>query len=403
LQLFDAPDVWKLPLVRGTIVERLARRYAADNSDTAFVASSRLLQLAPSDEDKNLVVSGMLQGLAGRKLLEVPFPLIDPVANLFKSDGENPRVVELGLRMSAPEADSRALKIVASASAPIEDRVALVKCLGETRSTSDINALLALLGPKQPEPLQLAALGALGYFDRVRISEAVLQAYPRLTPAAQGRAIELLCTRRNWAVDLLMAIDAKVLPRAVLPLEQLQRMRDKGDKRIVQLVAKNWGRVQPATPLEKQGRITAVAQMLDRAPGNAASGRALFEKHCATCHKLHGEGNAVGPDLSGADRKNRELLARNIIDPSSIIREEFITHLATTTDGRVLTGLLAESNAQTVTILDAKNKRTTLSRSELEELRESDTSLMPDNLLDELSEQQIRDLFAYLQSNVEEP
>jgi putative heme-binding domain-containing protein len=189
----------------------------------------------------------------------------------------------------------------------------------------------------------------------------------------------------------------------VLPLDQLQRLRDKGDKRIVQLVAKNWGRVQPATPLEKQGRISAVTQLLSRGPGNAANGHEQFEKLCATCHKLYGTGNAVGPDLTGADRMNRDLLARNIIDPSSIIREEFVTHVATTIDGRVLTGLLAESNAQTLTILDAKNKRTTLNRADLEELRESNTSLMPDNLLDELSEQQLRDLFAYLQSSADKP
>ena len=403
LQLFEAPTAWRLPLVRGTVVERLARRYAADDSDTAFVASSQLLRLATTDDDKDLVVSGMLQGLSGRKLQEVPFPLLGPIADLFKNDGENPRVVELGLRMSVPEAAARALTIVSSASAPAEDRIALVKCLGETRASAAINALLALLSAKQPEELQIAALGALGYFDCVRISEVILQTYPRLPPAAQARAIELLCTRRNWALDLLLAIDAKVLPPTVLPLEQLQRLRDKGDKRIVQLVSKTWGRVQPATPLEKQGRITAVTQLLARGPGNAASGREQFEKHCANCHKLHAAGNAVGPDLTGADRKNRELLARNIVDPSAIVREEFVTHVASTSDGRVLTGLLAESNAQTLTILDAKNKRTAIHRGELEDLRESNTSLMPDNLLDELSEQQIRDLFAYLQANVETP
>jgi putative membrane-bound dehydrogenase-like protein len=403
LQLLESPSAWRLPLVRGTIVERLARRYAADDSDTAFVASSQLLQLAITSEDKDLVVSGMLQGLAGRKLQEVPFPLIGPIADLFKNDGENPRVVELGLRMSVPEAEARALKTVSRASAPVEDRVALVKCLGETRDSSAINALLALLSAKQPEPLQIAALGALGYFNQARISEVILQGYSQLTPGAQARAIELLCTRRNWALDLLLAIDAKMFPPTVLPLEQLQRLRDKGDSRLVQLVAKNFGRVQPSTPLEKQGRITAVTQVLAQGPGNAAGGREQFEKHCANCHKLHGAGSAVGPDLTGADRKNRDLLARNIIDPSSIIREEFVTHVATTNDGRVLTGLLAESSAQTLTILDAKNKRTTLSRAELEELRESDASLMPDNLLDQLSEQQIRDLFAYLQSNADKP
>lgn len=183
----------------------------------------------------------------------------------------------------------------------------------------------------------------------------------------------------------------------------MKQLRNQDNARIAALVAKHWGRVQTATPLEKQGRITAVGQMLGRAAGDAERGHALFEKTCATCHKLHGEGNAVGPDLSGAERKNRELVIRNIVDPSAMIRQEFLAHVAQTTDGRVMTGLLAESTAETITLLDAKNKRTVLNRNDLEQLQESPVSLMPDNLLDELSEQQIRDLFAYLQSDGKKP
>jgi len=124
-----------------------------------------------------------------------------------------------------------------------------------------------------------------------------------------------------------------------------------------------------------------------------------FKKVCANCHKLHGEGNSVGPDLTGAERKNRELLIRGIVDPAAAIREQYISHVALTSDGRVLTGLLAESTAETVTLLDAKNVRTVLRRDELDELQESTVSLMPEKLLDDLTEQQIRDLFAYLQAD----
>ena len=114
---------------------------------------------------------------------------------------------------------------------------------------------------------------------------------------------------------------------------------------------------------------------------------------------MHGQGIAVGPDLTGAERKDRLKLIRNIVDPSSEVRPQYISHVAITSDGRVLTGLLAESNAETITLLDAKNKRTVLSRSDLEELRESTVSLMPEKLLDPLTDQQIRDLLAYLQSD----
>src|SRR6185503_14661000 len=163
-------------------------------------------------------------------------------------------------------------------------------------------------------------------------------------------------------------------------------------------IARHWGRVQTTTPLEKQGRIAAVQQMLSRGKGDTIRGREHFNKICATCHKLHGQGEVIGPDLTGADRKNRELLVRNIVDPSNMIREQYLAHVATLTDGRVLTGLLAESSAETVTLLDAKNKRTVLNRADIDELQESPVSLMAEKLLDTMTEQQIRDLFAYLQA-----
>jgi len=114
---------------------------------------------------------------------------------------------------------------------------------------------------------------------------------------------------------------------------------------------------------------------------------------------LHGEGTAIGPDLTGAERKDRVKLIRNIIDPSSEIRPQFIAHIAVTEAGRVITGLLAASDEESITLLDAKNGRTVLRRENLAELRESPVSLMPEKLLDELTDQQIRDLVAYLQSD----
>ena len=77
--------------------------------------------------------------------------------------------------------------------------------------------------------------------------------------------------------------------------------------------------------------------------------------------------------------------------------------MAATTDGRVLVGLLAESNADTITLLDAQNKRTVLNRRDLDELQESKASLMPEKLLDALADQQLRDLFAYIQSESAKP
>jgi putative heme-binding domain-containing protein len=206
-----------------------------------------------------------------------------------------------------------------------------------------------------------------------------------------------------WALKLVEAVDRKELAAAAVPVDLVRRMSQYDDGRLRALLEKQWGKVQPATAFEMQGRINAVSQLLYRGPGDAAQGRKLFEKTCAACHKLHDLGIALGPDLTAAERKDRESLVRNIVDPSSVIRQEFLSFAVATSDGRILTGLLAESKADTITLLDAKNQKTVLRRSDIDELKESPVSLMPEKILEEMTDQQIRDLFAFLQSEAAAP
>jgi putative heme-binding domain-containing protein len=345
----------------------------------------------------------MLMSLAGRKLEMVPAPLESIITELSNQKAAHANAIELALRMNVAAASDRAITVVSDRAATGADRIALMKALGETRLTAAIEPLLALLGQSETEPLQTAALGALGYFDDDRIADAVLNCFARLGAGSQARAVDLLCSRANSARKLLEAIERKEIAPEVVSLNQLRQLTEMKDERLLELIAKNWGRVQTTTPLEKQGRITAVLQMLLRGPGDPTRGREHFTKICATCHKLHDKGESIGPDLTGADRKNREVLVRNIIDPSAMVREQYITHIAATTDGRILTGLLAESTADTITLVDTQNKRTVLNRADVEALQESSNSFMPEKLLDPLNEQQIRDLFAYLQGEVDLP
>ena len=117
------------------------------------------------------------------------------------------------------------------------------------------------------------------------------------------------------------------------------------------------GKVTEETPAEKRGPDSRHQRIDESDHRRLGTGKPLFAKHCGICHTLFGEGNKIGPDLTGADRKNREFLLTSIVDPSAVVRKEFFNYVVATKDGRVLTGLLAESTPTTVTILDAKNQR----------------------------------------------
>jgi putative heme-binding domain-containing protein len=134
-------------------------------------------------------------------------------------------------------------------------------------------------------------------------------------------------------------------------------------------------------------------------PGDAARGRELFRKQCATCHQLFGEGEKIGPDLTHANRADRDYLLASMVDPSAVVRAEYLSYVITTTDGRVFTGLIAAQSPTEVTLLSSKNERTTIRREQIDVLRESPTSLMPEDQLKQLKPQELRDLFAYLQAS----
>jgi putative heme-binding domain-containing protein len=279
------------------------------------------------------------------------------------------------------------------------ERTALIAALGEVHEPRAVKPLIDLLQHDQPPAIQLAALAALESYEDDSVGETILSLYPRLNANVASRAVDLLTRRKSWSRMLLAAVEKSKIDPKNVSTDNLRQMLLHGDAELQTKIESRWGSIRTATPREKAGRIMAVSQILAKGKGNAANGKPLFTKHCATCHQLFGEGNKVGPDLSGADRKSLEVLLANVIDPSSVVRQEFRAYIAVTNDGRIFTGLLAESSPETVSILDAKNNRTLLRRDELDELKPSDVSLMPEQVIDTLTDQELRDLFAYVMSD----
>ncbi|MEP6664100.1 MAG: c-type cytochrome [Verrucomicrobiota bacterium] len=138
------------------------------------------------------------------------------------------------------------------------------------------------------------------------------------------------------------------------------------------------------------------------AGANKSQGRVIFEKTCASCHTLYGNGGRIGPDLTGSGRDNLDYLLENIIDPSGVVSVDFHMSIVDLKDGRTLNGLLSAKTDRTIT-LKTINETLTLERSSIESIRESELSLMPEGLLDNLSETEVRDLIGYLMSPSQAP
>lgn len=399
LDLLDTPQAWQQPLVRNVLIERLARRYMAEGKEPDLAACARLLESAPGPEEVRLLLQGMEKALEGRQLAQVPPALEKGLTALWESGPPSPLLVRLALRLGSPVAFTRAREVAVDPKARDADRVSLIEALGQTGRADVLPTLGQAFTEGKTDAVRGAALTALASFSQEGIADTVLDQYPRLSAGLRTKAQALLCSRPASARKFLQLVDAGKVPPKEVPLEQLRRLVEYKDEAMVQIIEKHWGKVGPLPPGEKIARIRAINHSLNQRPGDKVNGKALFTKHCGTCHTLFGEGNKIGPELTGADRKNREFLLTSIVDPSAYIRPEFVAYVVTLKDGRTLTGLLAEQSPQAITLVNDKNERTVVARDRIDEMTPAKVSLMPEKVLDPLSEQEIRDLFGYLQSD----
>ncbi|MBR9804309.1 c-type cytochrome, partial [bacterium] len=149
---------------------------------------------------------------------------------------------------------------------------------------------------------------------------------------------------------------------------------------------------------QAQQKIDEFSARLEKGHGNPYSGRELFNQSCGKCHRLFDQGGKIGPDLTAYQRRDRERMLLNVVDPSREIREGFESYVAVTMDGRVLTGFLLDQDQNTIVLRSANGQDVRLRRDDIDELQRQSTSLMPAGLLDNFTDQQLLDLWAYLQA-----
>jgi putative heme-binding domain-containing protein len=196
---------------------------------------------------------------------------------------------------------------------------------------------------------------------------------------------------------LLDQVAAGRIPRSDLTAFHARQIQSLGDQALSQQLASVWGAIR-VSDSERRGRITQLKQKLDHFALDRADlgrGRVVFERVCSACHKLYGRGGEIGPDLTGSGRDNLDYLLENIVDPAATVSADFRMMVVAMRDGRVLNGLAKGESPRTLT-LQTQTDAIVLDRSEIEALKPSASSLMPEGLLDTLSAEEVRDLIAYL-------
>lgn len=424
VETFAKSAMWTNPAARDNVL-RLIRRFAAEGTPDSYNCCFQLLQSAPADylaESREQLRLGLaersvgLRGIGQGDLFEgqaaddrkpssgqrhyepLAGPLRDYIEKLWREEPHDQLRLELALRAALEDATAALMSAVFEPAVNPERRVALLHLLREFGDQYTGLQVVKLVQSNQPEPVRLAALDVLAKYGSDDVTQALLAGYAAMTTVQKAKVREVLFSRPASALAFLKRVDAGNTPPDDVSVEQLRHLALHEHKAIDDLVRKHWGNIGPGTAEEKLATMRRFNNDLRAGTGDRARGKALFTKSCAVCHQMDGEGNKVGPDLTTANRQDLAALLGNIVDPSAVIRREYMSYVVVTDSGRVYNGLLTEQDGASITILDAKNERFKLSRDEVETLDEAKASLMPERILDTLTPQEVRDLFAYVQA-----
>jgi putative membrane-bound dehydrogenase-like protein len=397
---FREPSIWKRRLVREHLTERLARRLTASATPRELLACRELLMAAATEDDRRRVVRGMNLGLRDKGKCDTPAELAAMARQFWLGNATDRALLELSLRLGIDEAREAALRQLGNRSCQPRERSSLAEMLGELGCQDAIPLLLELVEREYESPaLRGAALAALGRFEDSAITHRLLACHASLPRELQPQAITVLCGRKSGAQALLAAVDTGRISPSDLTVDQLRQIAAHQDANLDAAVRRHWGQLRQATTQERLATVRRLNNDLRAAAGDTRTGAELFRKHCATCHRLFGEGESVGPDLTSANRGDRDFLLVSLVDPSAQIRKEYLSYNVQTRDGRVLNGIVVEEGNGELVVVDAKNQRVALSREQIEAIEPSEQSLMPEGLAEKLTPDELRDLFSYLQSS----
>jgi putative membrane-bound dehydrogenase-like protein len=397
-------DVWKAACVPGAAASHwpglrraIARRLAADDAGGALAA---LLAVVADGgiPDLDDCLAGLAAGWRGRRHVTAPDEWGDlrtAVASVPLDDPRREGIADEAARLDALFGDRRGVDRLAATARdrglPAERRAAALDALVDARA----GAATAIARQSLAEPeLAPAAIRALLVAGDAADAARLVEACRALDGPPRDAALAALASRAEWGTVLLDAIERGDLPPDLLGALLTRQIGGLGDAAIRARVAALVGPGEAAGP----ERIAAWKDRLGPerlAAADPAAGRSVWQKQCAACHRMHGEGGSLGPDLTGSGRRDLDYLLANIVTPSATVSPDYRMKQVVVADGRVLSGIVIRRTAETL-LLRTQTGEETIPVDDVEEVIDGGVSLMPEGILERLDEAEVADLFRFL-------
>ena len=349
------------------------------------------------------LLAGLHDALRGRRHEALPAGWNEVYAKLSQSPQAAVRA----------EADVMALVFGDKAASEALRNVAANPASESTRRQEALAALVEIRAPDLAGLLQKLvddpalrdhALQGLAAYDDPHTPQVILAAYSQLDAAEKHDAVETLASHPAYAMALLDAVEAHQIPAADISVFTARQLRQFNDKKISEKLAKVWGNLRESSA-DKKEQLDHYTSLLTRdflKNPDLAHGRLIFSHTCMQCHTLYGVGGKIGPDLTGSNRDHVDYVLAKVIDPSAAVPKQFQMQVITLSDGRLITGIVRERTDKSV-VVQTDTQRLVLAAEDIEQMKPSKLSMMPERQFDKLTPEEIRDLLGYLATHSQVP
>jgi putative membrane-bound dehydrogenase-like protein len=377
----------QIPMVTQFIARRLVD---ADAMDLLVTFLGQAATPSPA------LLEGMRDAMEGRTDIKTPAAWKTTYTRLRQADATTARLAqELTQLFGDTEAANANLAALKNAGAPTEQRRKALQALAQQQRPELAKELPALLGDNQ---LRLDAIRAVASFDSEPLARLLLDKYPAFSAAEKLEAIQTLASRPKSGWQLTQAISKNTVPKRDVPTYVARQLRRVVGSGFVEV----WGPIDHVD-FDKKAYDKYRVLLTDKAvaSANASQGRLVFQRTCAPCHQLFGEGGNMGPDLTGSNRANLDYLLGNILDPSGEIQDDYKMVVVTTRDGRTYVGNVAKETERQLTLRVVGQDAVLVNKSDIQTREVTPVSMMPAGLLQTLSDQEVTELVAYLRANTQ--
>jgi putative membrane-bound dehydrogenase-like protein len=281
--------------------------------------------------------------------------------------------------------------LVGEASADPAERVRAIESLAADPQP-DWSALARLLGGREPREVQLAALSMLSRSTSPMVGPLIVEAWGETTPSLRSELLEVMLARPDRQRSLVGAIENGTVLASQLTSSARSRLLASSNQDLVARTQK----VLSALTGNRSATVKKYQESLGSTPTDLKIGQKVFERECATCHKLRGVGHEVGPNLATIAGRSPAQLVQNILDPNVEVLPSFVEVSMVLNDGRVATGIIVAENANRVTLRRAEGVGQEIARDAIDEIQSTGKSLMPEGLEQKISPEEMAHLIGYL-------